>query len=300
MYKYKIIMIIGVLIMKKLNLQTLIDGIQDMPLIPDRINKILELVEDPDSTVADVELEILKDQSLTTKILRLANSTYYGYARKISTVSGATVLLGFQAIKSIVIASAVSEFLITELPGGYRMEKYDLWNQSQTCAIISRHIAKEIKYKNPEQAYIAGLLRDIGKTILNYYVAKEYKTILNKVENEGLSFLHAEETILGFNHGDVGGKIAKKWNLPKELVESIQYHHNPEICESNTKLISIVHLADTMTMMMGVGLGVDGLAYNFSESALKTLNLTQNDVEHLYATSMEFLYDKESFSIVSI
>ncbi|QBD86052.1 HDOD domain-containing protein, partial [Clostridium tetani] len=299
MYKYKIIMIIGVLIMKKLNLQTLIDGIQDMPLIPDRINKILKLVEDPDSTVADVELEILKDQSLTTKILRLANSTYYGYARKISTVSGATVLLGFQAIKSIVIASAVSEFLIAELPGGYRMEKYDLWNQSQTCAIISRHIAKEIKYKNPEQAYIAGLLRDIGKTILNYYVAKEYETILNKVENEGLSFLHAEETILGFNHGDVGGKIAKKWNLPKELVESIQYHHNPEICESNTKLISIVHLADTMTMMMGVGLGVDGLAYNFSESALKTLNLTQNDVEYLYATSMEFLYDKESFSIVS-
>ncbi|MBE6043148.1 MULTISPECIES: HDOD domain-containing protein [Clostridium] len=284
--------------MKKLSLETLIDSVEDMPILPARINKILQLTEDPDSTVQDVELEILKDQSLTTKVLRLANSTYYGYARKITTVSEATVLLGFQAIKSITLASAVSQFLITELPGGYRMEKYDLWNQSQTCAIISRHIAKEIKYPKPDEAYIAGLLRDIGKTILNYYVAKEYENILNKVENEGVSFLDAEEEILGFNHGDVGSKVAEKWNFPKELVESIQYHHTPEKSQANnSKLVSIVHIADAITMMMGVGLGTDGLAYNFSEFALKTLNLSQQDIEKFFASSMDFLYDEESFNI---
>ncbi len=85
-------------------------------------------------------------------------------------------------------------------------KKNDLWTQSQTCAIISRYIAKNIQYPNPETAYIGGLLRDIGKTILNYYVEQEYNAIVNKVEYGQMSFLEAEEEILGFNHAQVGEK----------------------------------------------------------------------------------------------
>lgn len=284
--------------MKKMSLDDLISKVDDMPVLPDRINKIVSLTEDPYSDVEDLEKEILTDQSLTSKILKLANSTYYGYARRIDTVSEATVLLGSQAIKSLALASAVSEYLVKELPGGYGLAKYDLWNQSQSCAIIARFIAKKFKYPKAEQAYVAGLLRDIGKTILNYYVAKEYENIIDKVDKHGKTFLEAEEEILGFNHGQVGTKIAEKWNFPLSLVESIRYHHSPELCREDPKLVSIVHIADSITMMLGVGIGNDGLAYNFSQFALETLNISQQDIENIICESVDYLNDNDSFNIV--
>ena len=155
--------------MKKINLNHIVRKVNDMPVLPNKINKIIEITEDPDSTIQDLEKEILTDQSLTSKILKLANSAYYGYPRKIDTVSQATILLGFQTIKSMALASTVNKMMIHELKG-YSLKENDLWTQSQTCAIISRLIAKEVKFQNPETAYIGGLLRDIGKTILNYYV----------------------------------------------------------------------------------------------------------------------------------
>lgn len=288
----------GVKNMGKIILDNLINKIEDMPILPDRISKIISLTEDPDSTIKDLEKEILMDQSLTSEILKLANSTYYGYARRISTVSEATVLLGSKAIKSLVLASAVSQFLIKELPDGYGLEKYDLWNQSQSCAIISRFIAKKLKYPKAEEAYISGLLRDIGKTILNYYVAQEYGNIINKVENEGKTFIEAEEEVLGFNHGEIGAKVAQKWNFPLALVESIRYHHSPELSETDSKLVSIVHIADSITMMLGVGLGNDGLSYNLSEFALKTLNLDEQAIEQIIYEATDYLNDRDSFSVV--
>lgn len=283
--------------MDNTRLNHIVSKVDDIPILPGRIHKIIEITEDPDSTIDDLEREILKDQSLTSKILRLANSAYYGYPRKINTVSQATILLGFQTIKSIALASTVSKMMAGELKG-YALEKNDLWTQSQTCAIISRYIAKKIKITNPETAYIAGLLRDIGKTILNHYVEKEYNAIVNRVEFSKVSFLEAEEKILGFNHAQIGEKIAEKWNFPKDLVEAIGLHHTPEESTIDPKLVSIVHIADAITMMMGIGIGADGLKYNFSSFALETLNFTPEDVEQLISLSHDLIIDKDSFDLI--
>ena len=281
--------------MTKLTLEYIVSKVDDMKVLPEIINKIISLTDDPDSTAQDMEKAILRDQVLTTKILRLANSAYYGYARKISTVSQATVLLGFQAIKSIALASTVSQYLTSELKG-YSLEKNELWTQSQTCAIISRYIAKQIKYPNPEEAYIAGLLRDIGKTILNQHMEKEYSEVLAKIEKDNMSFLEAEKEILGFDHAEIGGKVAEKWNLPKALVDSIGHHHTPENSNINQLLVSIVHVADAITMMMGVGLGLDGLAYNLSPVAIDALGLTERDFENIISNVSDLVADEDSFS----
>lgn len=280
--------------MKKLTLEYIVNKVDDMKVLPEIINKIVFLTEDPDSTVDDMERLILKDQVLTTKILRLANSAYYGYARKISTISQATVLLGFQAIKSIALASTVSQYLTSELKG-YSLEKNQLWTQSQTCAIISRHLAKQVNYPNPEEAYIAGLLRDIGKTILNQHMEKEYMEVLSKVEDDGLSFLEAEREVLGFDHAEIGEKVAAKWDLPPDLVDAIGHHHTPESSDTSIKLVSIVHLADAITMMMGVGLGLDGLAYNLSPLAIETLNLDEEDFHNIISQVADLVLDEDSF-----
>lgn len=283
--------------MTKHNLDIIVSKVNEMPVLPSRINKIMEIVQDPNSTVHDLELEILKDQSLTSKVLKLANSTHYGYPRKISTVSRATILLGFKTIESISLASTVSKFLIGELEG-YALEEHDLWNQSQTCAIVSRYIAKNKRFNQPEQAYVAGLLRDIGKTILNYYVKNEYNNIIEMVERENISFLEAERLILGFDHAQVGGKVAEKWNFPKELVEAIEYHHTPEKTKENLDLVSIVHIADAITMMMGVGLGVDGMAYEFSQIALDRLGIDEVEIEYIISEVSDLISDEDSFNII--
>ncbi|MCF6459556.1 HDOD domain-containing protein [Clostridium sp. Cult3] len=283
--------------MEEKRLNYIVNKVNDIPVLPSRVQKIIAITEDPDSTIEDLEKEILKDQSLTSRILKLANSAYYGYPRKINTVSQATILLGFQTIKSMALASTISKMMARELKG-YALEKNDLWTQSQTCAIISRYIAKEVKFSNPETAYIAGLLRDIGKTILNFYVEQEYQAIVNKVEYSNMSFLEAEEEVLGFNHAQVGEKIATKWNFPEDLVEAIGLHHTPEKSNINSKLVSIVHIADAITMMIGVSIGADGLAYNLSPFALETLNLTPNDVEQLISRSHDLIIDDNSFDLI--
>lgn len=283
--------------MTGVRLSHIVQKVNDMPVLPSRVNRIIELTEDPDSTIKDLEKEILMDQSLTSRILKLANSAYYGYPRKINTVSQATILLGFQTIKSIVLASTVNKIMAHELKG-YALGENDLWTQSQTSAIISRNIAKEVKFSNPETAYIGGLLRDIGKTILNYYVEKEYNAIVNKVEYGNISFSEAEEEILGFNHAQVGEKIAEKWNFPEDLVEAIGLHHTPEKSTINPTLVSIVHIADAITMMMGIGIGADGLAYNFSPFALETLNFNAQDLENLISKSHDLIIDGDSFDLI--
>lgn len=282
--------------MKEERLNHIVSKVNDMPVLPSRINKIIAITEDPDSTIEDLEKEILLDQSLTSKILKLANSAYYGYPRKINTVSQATILLGFQTVKSMALASTMSKFMAQELKG-YALEENDLWTQSQTCAIISRHIAKDIQFPSPETAYIAGLLRDIGKTILSYYVEQEYNAIVNKVEYGHISFLEAEKEILGFNHAQVGKEIAAKWNFPDELVEAIGLHHSPEKAIINPMLVSIIHVADAITMMMGISIGADGLAYNFSPFALETLELSAEKLEEYISKSHDLIIDEDSFNL---
>ncbi len=282
--------------MNDTRLEHIVGKVKDIPMLPDRINRIIKMTEDPDSTIEDLEKEILLDQSLTSKILRLANSTHYGYPRKINTISQATILLGFKTIKSIVLASTVSKMMVKELKG-YGLGKNDLWTQSQTCAIISRYIAKDVGFNGPETAYIGGLLRDIGKTILNYYVEKEYNAITNRVQFGKVSFLEAEEEILGFNHAQVGEKIAERWNFPQELVEAIGLHHNPETSTIDPKLVSIVHIADSITMMLGISIGADGLTYNFSPFALHSLNYSTQDIEQLISQSYDLIIDKDSFNL---
>lgn len=283
--------------MNKISLENIVRRVRDMPVLPERVKKIIILTEDPDSTIEDIENEILKDQSLTSKVLKLANSTYYGYPRKINTVSQATILLGFNTIKSITLASTISEFMNKELKG-YALGKYELWEQSQTCAIASRYIAQKVKFPDIEQAYIGGLLRDIGKTILNCYVEREYVKIMRKVKNENITFIDAEEEVLGFNHAQIGEKVAEKWNFPDELVEAIGLHHTPEKAEVNPKLVSIVHVADAITMMMGINLGVDGLNYNFSKYAVEQLNIKEQDIQVIISDVSDLLLDEDSFNIV--
>ena len=280
--------------MQQITLEKLVEKVDEIPVFPQSVMGIIQLIEDPESSVKDVEREIMKDQGLTTKILKLANSAYYGLSRNIKTVGEATVLLGFQAVKSMVLTTSVGKVFDKEL-AGYVLGKEELWRQSQICAITTRVVAKKAKFPKADQAYTAGLLRDIGKVILDHYMWEQYELIVNEVNSSQMNFLQVEQKILGFDHGLVGARIAEKWHLPEELVEAIESHHTPEKATINPKMTAMVHIADGIVMMMGLHLGIDGMAYEFSQSAMTLLGLDGHAIEEIMSEVADMISDEGIF-----
>lgn len=282
--------------MGRISLEEIVQSVNDLPSLPQVVLRVMELTEDPDSTAQDINAALAQDQGMTARVLKLANSAFYGFPRRISTVTDATVLLGFKTIRSIVLAASVNEILSQEMEG-YALEYGELWKHSQCSAMAARLISRRVKYTGSDVAYTAALLHDIGKVVLNNTMKEAYHEVLSKVENDNLTFLQAEQIILGFNHAQVGAQIAEKWNLPLELVETIACHHEPEKAEVNLRLTAIVHLADAVCVAMGFGVGIDGLLYPVSNQSLETLGFQQADVDAVLSEMVDVCTDKQSFDL---
>ncbi|HAR62425.1 MAG TPA: hydrolase [Candidatus Margulisbacteria bacterium] len=275
-------------------LNYILNKIRDLPPLPESTHKILQIAGNNASSAKDLAKVLEKDLSLTTKVLKLVNSSFYGFSREISTISQAVVYLGFNTIKSLVLTASSYDTLNKDVVS-YELEKGMLWKHSIACASCSRLIAKEIKYSDPEEAYIAGLIHDIGKLMIDQYANNLFKLILEKVTTDAISFDKAEKEVLGFDHPEIGSKIAQKWNFPLSLVESISYHHQPENATNHKELTYIVHLANTITAMAGIGIGNDSLQYNFQPNTLDILQLKEENVQN-YIIQLSEIINKDIVS----
>jgi putative nucleotidyltransferase with HDIG domain len=227
---------------------------------------------------------------MTARVLRLANSAFYGFARRIGSITEAVILLGFKAIRGIVLAAAVSDIMNRNIDG-YALPKGELWRHSQAVAIAARVIAKKVKFANMDLAFTAGLMHDIGKIILDQAMQESYQEVVDLVDQEEITFLEAENAILGFDHALIGGKVVEKWRFPPELVDAITYHHSPEGAENNKMLVSITHMADTICISMGIGMGLDGLLYKVSNEALLQLKMDELAIEEIIAELTDLYAD---------
>ncbi|KUK32584.1 MAG: Metal dependent phosphohydrolase [Thermoanaerobacterales bacterium 50_218] len=278
----------------KPTLERIVQDVQDLPALPQIVEQVIRVTEDPDSTVKELNDIICQDQALTARILRLANSAYYGFPRRISTVVEAIVILGFNTIRNLVLAASVYDLLSREVPG-YQLGKGELWRHSIACAMAARLLARQVRFPAPDQAFVAGLLHDIGKIVLSVYMQDAYLEIINTVKEKRIPFSQAEKDVLGFTHAEVGAKVAEKWNFPVPLVEAIAFHHEPTRARENARLTALVHIADAICMMMGIGLGGDGLCYPVFPEALSLLGLQQGIIEELIDRLSDLFVDKNSF-----
>jgi len=242
--------------------------------------KVAKMLDDFNVNIEELSKIIGADQSFTVQLLKLCNSAQYGFSRKIVTVKDAIARLGFKTLKSLVFV-VVSKGAFNRPVEGYDLAKGELWRNSVACAVFSKYLAEISGYKDPELAFTAGLLRDLGKLIIHEYIKEDFDAIISMVNGDGVGFSEAEEKVLGFNHSQVGAKIAEKWNFPKVLEETIAYHHSPEkygdIC-SDKLLLNIVHVADSITMMLGLGIGNDGMMYNLNLNSLEIIGIDINSV----------------------
>ncbi len=261
-------------------LQQLVQAVRDLPALPEVVVRVMRLAEDPRTDAQSIARVIATDQAMAARVLKLANSAFYGLPRRVSTLSEAVVILGFRTIKNLAIAASTFELLNREV-AGYWLQRGELWRHSLACAIGAQLIARRVRLPVSEEAFVAGLLHDIGKVAINLFVREQFDQIMERALQDRIPFVEAEQAVLGFNHAMAGGLIAEKWNLPPLLVSVIKYHHQPSSAPEKEPIISVVHLADLLSITMGMGIGGDGLYYALEEGTLAMLGLEQADIDEL-------------------
>jgi len=271
------------------------DSILSLPTLPTVIAKMLELVDNPKTSASSLSNLVSRDQVLTAKILKMANSSFYAFPRQIATVKLAIVVLGFENVKEMALSLSVLNTFKGENSSHFDNSLF--WQHSIAVGACTRMLARDSCYRLAGEAFVAGLLHDIGKVVLNQYLPSEFAKIQSLIFDEGFSTESAELEILGVTHAEVGGWLAERWNLPEILVEGIKYHMHPELCPRNAELPLMVYLSDYLATQCGLGKSgsrsVEKVDESVLELARKTLSISPESLEmcipELYAE-----YDKAS------
>lgn len=229
-----------------------IESIDNLPPFPAIVTRLIKVVNSPDSSADDAASLIEKDPALTSKMIRLANSAFYGIPRSISSVSSAVVILGFNTIRSLVLSASVMKIFSGSQKQAIDKDRF--WKHSIVCAMASKIIVRHfinVRMMDPESAFCSGILHDIGKLIFNEFMSEEYAEVRKYSEANGVSSLEAESKILGINHSEIGRIVSDKWSLPLDLEYSLVHHHNPAASENLIDLVSVIHYADLLAHEMG-------------------------------------------------
>lgn len=241
--------------LRKLTDTEIIDSVDNLPVLSAVVNKSIVILGDPNCSIRDLTDLISKDQSITAKIIKMANSAFYGYPRQIRTLSEAIVILGFRKIRTLLITASASTHLNGSVEG-YMIAKGELWKHSYAVAFISGLISKLTGKGQPDEAFTVGILHDIGKLILGNFLRGSYNEIVDLAHETDVNFAVAEERILGIHHAEVGGIILDKWNFPSFMSGTVRKHHHPLESEENKTLVEILSLADTWVREFGIGIGI--------------------------------------------
>ena len=208
-------------------------------------------------------------------MLKLANSAFYGFPREIATVNHAVVVLGFETVKSLGLSVSVLERFSGANDNG-EFDRQRFWEHSIACAVAARILAAKVRYRTRGQgeAFAGGILHDIGKLVLSQFFPDEFSEILHLVNTENIYIGKAEEEVLGLTHAEVGAWLGERWNMPKQLVDAIAYHHMPgRLPQREAELPSLIHLADFLCRREQIGDGGSARMPSLDPAALRTFGI---------------------------
>jgi putative nucleotidyltransferase with HDIG domain len=259
------------------------DKVKEVPPISPNTMKILDLISDPEYSVAELKKLLELDVSLTTRCLKLVNSASFGLRTNITTMDKAIHYLGSKPIMNMIINSDFNNVFDPPLVG-YKAEDGDLWAHSLRTAIGAKLFADLTdNYSLSDLAYTAGLLHDIGKIVIARFLNVSPEILQNKFEvGKEVDFLEIETEMLKTDHAEVGQMMALKWGLPEVLQIVIRFHHKPDEAPSKYKTLCVlVHLGDIFAALGGFSTGVDSLAYRLNPLAKEYLKFSHKVLEKL-------------------
>ena len=268
-------------------LEILIKGMGELPTLPSVFFTVSKMLSDPRTSAVDVGKAVSDDQVIASKILKISNSAFYGLTGRVNTVSHAIAVLGFSSTKNIVLTTSVLSNLNLKTPiKGFNMAAF--WKHSAAVGAIAKLTAKEIFPQKQEEAFVVGLLHDIGKLILAICAPEEFTRCINFAISKDCLFLDAENELLGINHTDIAALINDKWKLPVEFAAVLTNHHkNIEESGEHTELIAIVKLADVLARGLQLGHACDNSIPVLEDNVWNLLKMTPQKLDKILAASHE-------------
>jgi HD-like signal output (HDOD) protein len=256
------------------------NAVERLPSLPDVVNNILSLVEDEKASIRDLGNVVSHDYAISSQLLKVVNSAFYGLKERVSTVQRAAFILGFKEIKSLVMAVAAFKTL-DEAKKDTSLNREELWLHSLQCSLAGQIISKKVGGVNPETGLTASLLHDIGKMVLDCFFTSEYARVLEEASLNGLSLFEVEDALLGFNHADAGGWLCEHWDFPPILVFPISFHHQVGCSGEYNRITWVVHLTDILCRYLEIGNERKNKLCTALHSAQKHLNLQNNDLDKI-------------------
>ncbi len=263
-----------------------IKGISHIATLPEITLKIIELVEDPTSTAQDLHNLIASDPALCSRILKVVNSAFYGLPRQIGSINRAIVLLGLNAVKNIAIAASLAKLF----RGGDLCPTFsarDLWMHSIAVAACSKQICDKLKLGLPDEAFLAGLIHDIGIMVEMQAVREQLIQVFGELsyDSDGApeqNMRDLEQKIIGADHCQFGSTLCDTWKFPKSFSYVVGHHHDPfSLPESNRTLTVVVHVADRLCAELDYGFHGDVQSTEISQEVLDELMMTREQLDNI-------------------
>ena len=263
--------------MKK-EITDLVQDVGDLVTLPDVFIRINQLVENPDSTTADIALAVSQDPAFTVRLLRVANSPYYGFSSTVDTVSKAVSIIGTSQIRNLALSTSIASSFSDLSNKLVSLDNF--WRHSLYCGLAARKLAKLAGKCDAEAVFTAGLLHDIGELVIfNRMTDKAQESLLLVLDSaDELPLYQAEQQTMGFDHAQLGGELARQWKLPPMLEECIAFHHETESAKRYPRETALVHIANILAQMAEVQtLDTDDVA-PINPQAWKIIGLSATDV----------------------
>ncbi len=263
-----------------------IESLSSLPSIPPVVTKILSLIDSEDVSLKKIGEFISQDQSISAKVLKIVNSPIYGFPGRISSVHQALMLIGLSAVKGMLLGVSIFDMMQKSMIG--------LWEHSIGSAIAARAVASRLGLKNADDISVAALIHDIGKVALSMCYPELYNRAIETAKQKECYITDAEKEVFGITHAQAGKWLTQKWNFPKELVDSVSFHHRPDSAKQYQRTACIVMLSENIIKMMGFGFSGDPYVHTIDDNVWNAIGLRFDDLKQVFSDVENSIRDKDA------
>ena len=272
--------------------------IDELPTLPVVMPRLLAMIEDPKTSASDITGIIEKDPALTSKILKVANSAYYGFSKKISELDRAVALLGFNMVKSLAISIGVMQNMPRSREN-INFSEEGLWLHSLAVAVILKELQKRLAPRkgNTDHLFIVGLLHDVGKIVLDQFFYEQFQEVLKHInDNAGEKLHEVEIRVIGIDHCEVAAMLLTRWKFPPVIINPIMYHHSSQMSpETDKNDVFLLRIANILSQELGIGKDGNVAPNPFHEEELDALSVDEKKIGEMRKYSSEISDDVHAF-----
>ncbi|HEY8027774.1 MAG TPA: HDOD domain-containing protein [Burkholderiaceae bacterium] len=264
-------------IAQRIQFDEIVKQVQDLPSLPAVVMELLDSIDQEDVDINTLAKKVSHDQALTAKTLRFANSSFYGTPSKVATIQQAITLLGVTNVRNLILAAALSGSFPENQCAGFSFKAF--WRHAIGTALCAKLMARHL-HVNPDYAFTAGLLHDIGRLVLVTRFPTHYAKVLAYRKEHDCRLLEAERAMLGIDHLIAGHALAVHWHFSEAMQHTIVGHHEPEKLE-NSVLVSLVHVANSIVHALDLAQDEDDLVPPISLTAWNNIGLEEDVYQHI-------------------